>query len=527
MNRTLALALALSFGSSIASSQTSDAWEVVGSPGISDGIVLCCAVAVDGHNVVHVAYQDLNQPFAQASVQRFAGGAWQYDGAEGGGSIGRAWYNQIAFDGQDNLYLSSRDYGVGGKLNVRFYIAATNTWVTVGPNGSSPGEAHYTALKVGSDGVPVTVFADRTTLPIDKASVLHYDYGSASWMPVGGFGISAGSGLYDCIALDHGNVPYVAYADSSLPDNSGIGKASVQRYDSASDTWSYVGSPGFTSSGGLNLWLELDHDDVPYIVYQIYHTAFIVMKWNGSTWTQLGGSASGSDRPDVETEPWRQWISLRFDSQNTPYVAYQMLDNGLKAAVRKFDGTSWVPVGNLGFSSGAADYMALAIDKEDVPWIAFRDGAAGQRLTVMRYKPTSYTYCTPTLSSVGCAALIAAGGVPSLTNPAPYAVTAFPVINNRAGLLIYGFAPDQTPFGAGTLCIRPPIKRTGAQVSGGSPTGTDCTGQFAFDFNALIQSGSNPSLVIGQAVYAQYWYRDPQGVGGTALSNALRFFIGP
>lgn len=527
MNRTLALALALSSIGAAASAQTSNDWEIVGAAGISDGAVLCCSLAVDGQNVVHVAYQDLAQPFAQASVQRFAGGTWIYDGPKGGGSIGRAWYNQMAFDGQGNLYLASRDYGTSGKLNVRLYLPPTNSWVTVGPNGSSPGEAHYTALRVGTDGVPLTMFQDRSTAPTDKASVLRYDFASGAWQPVGGFGISTGGTLYDCIALDHSNVPYVAYADSSHPDNTGIGKATVKRYDSTNDTWEFVGPPGFTSSCGLNLWLEFDHHDVPYIVYQLYHTTFFVMRWNGASWVQVGGSATGSDRPTIETEPWRQWISLRFDSQNTPYVAYQMLDHGLRAAVRKFDGVNWVPVGNVGFSGGAADYMTLAIDKEDVPWVAFRDGALGSRLTVMRYKPTTYTYCPSTVSTVGCSAQIAAGGTPSLTSPAPYPITAAPVINNRLGLLIYGFMPDQIPFGPGTLCIRPPIKRTATQVSGGSEIGTDCTGAFSYDFNALIQSGADPSLIVGRGVFAQYWYRDPPAAGGSALSNAVRFYIAP
>jgi hypothetical protein len=527
MIRTLALAGALVSSAAAARSQSSDTWQVVGSPAISDGSMLCCALAVDSHNVVHVAYQDLAQPAAQASMQRFVGGAWTYDGPKGAGSLGRAWYNQLAVDAQDNIFLACRDYAVFGKLNVRLYLAASGAWANIGAFGASPDEAHYTAVKVGTDGAPVVIFADRSTTPNDKASVVRFNPITGLWTALGGFGISPSSSLYDAIALDHDNVPYVAYADSAHPDNSNIGKASVRRYNASTGEWDYIGAPGFTASGGLNMWLELDHDDVPYIVYQLYHTAFFVLRWNGTSWSQLGGSASGADHPTIESEPWRQWIPLRFDSQNTPYVAYQMFDNGTKAAVRKFDGASWVPVGNLGFSEGAADYMALAIDKEDVPWLAFRDGAHGQRLTVMRYKPTTQTYCHPTVSSVGCAAQIATGGVPSVTSPSPYTITALPVINNRLGLLVYGFAPDQIPFGAGALCVHPPIKRTTPQTSGGSAVGLDCSGEFAYDFNALIQSRVDSNLTVGRSVFAQYWYRDPPAPSGSALSNAVRFFIGP
>jgi hypothetical protein len=525
MTRTLALISYLSLASAV-SAQTSHDWQVVGSSGISDGIVLCCDIAVDGHNVVHVAYQDLNQPFAQASAQRFENGSWHYDGPKGAGSIGRAWYNQIAFDAQDDMYLASRDYGVGGKLNVRLYLRATDSWINVGPAGSSSGEAHYTALKVDGSGAPLTVFADRSTSPVDKATVLRFDFASGTWNPLGGFGVSASTTLYDCIGIDHANVPYIAYADTSHPDNSGLGKATVLRYDSANNRWVSVGPPGFTSTSGLNMWLEFDKHDVPYIVYQIYHSAFVVLRWNGTSWSQLGGSTSGGDHPDIETEPWRQWISLRFDSQNTPYVAYQMFDNGLKAAVRKFDGASWVPVGSLGFSAGQADYLSLAIDKSDVPWIAFRDGAVGQRLTVMRYMPATYTYCTASTSSSGCTADISASGSPSIADAAPFVVRANHVMNHHLGVLLYGTAPGQAPFGAGSLCIASPIKRAGAQDSGGNTSGIDCSGGLGLDFNVVLHAGVDPNLAVGQGVFVQYWYRDAQNPLGPGLSNALRFFVG-
>jgi hypothetical protein len=64
--------------------------------------------------------------------------------------------------------------------------------------------------------------------------------------------------------------------------------------------------------------------------------------------------------------------------------------------------------------------------------------------------------------------------------------------------------------------------------SGGTPPLIwDCTGQFHFDFNAWIQSGIDPSLVAGQEVWAQYWYRDPgfAAPNNIGLTDAVEFTI--
>ena len=63
--------------------------------------------------------------------------------------------------------------------------------------------------------------------------------------------------------------------------------------------------------------------------------------------------------------------------------------------------------------------------------------------------------------------------------------------------------------------------------TGGSPSGTDCTGDFTFDFTPRIRSGIDPTLVAGAEVDCQYWSRDGQSASGTGLSNALRFVIHP
>jgi hypothetical protein len=139
------------------------------------------------------------------------------------------------------------------------------------------------------------------------------------------------------------------------------------------------------------------------------------------------------------------------------------------------------------------------------------------------------TYCTAKTNSQGCAPAIGWSGLPSAGSPQPFLVTAGQVINQKTGILIYGLARASTPFQGGTLCVGQPFQRTAAQGSGGNAGPDDCSGSFAYDMNARIQSGVDPQLAVGATVDAQYWYRDPADPAGfaTGLSDALEFVVGP
>jgi hypothetical protein len=137
------------------------------------------------------------------------------------------------------------------------------------------------------------------------------------------------------------------------------------------------------------------------------------------------------------------------------------------------------------------------------------------------------TYCTGKINSQGCVPGIGSSGLPSATSATPFLITCANVLNQVSGLLIYSRQPIAAPFQGGTLCVNTPIKRTSTQTSGGSTSGTDCSGNFGFDFNARIQSGIDTTLVTGSEVFTQYWSRDPASASTTSLSNALRFLVNP
>jgi hypothetical protein len=138
------------------------------------------------------------------------------------------------------------------------------------------------------------------------------------------------------------------------------------------------------------------------------------------------------------------------------------------------------------------------------------------------------TYCAAKINSQGCTPAISSVGTASASgSTGAFLVNASNVINQKSGLLFYGFAPSSAPFQGGVKCVSAPIRRTPLQQSGGTVGPDDCTGTYSIDFNNFIQVGGDPNLILGATVYSQYWYRDGADLSGfgTGLTNGLQFSI--
>ena len=111
---------------------------------------------------------------------------------------------------------------------------------------------------------------------------------------------------------------------------------------------------------------------------------------------------------------------------------------------------------------------------------------------VYQFGPDPTTYCTAKTNSLGCVPAIAAVGIPSATST-PFDITAANVLNNKNGLLFYGYnGPTNTPFLGGTLCVAPPLRRTTVQNSGGNPPPNDCSGSYVLDVVAVAPERRGP-----------------------------------
>jgi hypothetical protein len=126
-------------------------------------------------------------------------------------------------------------------------------------------------------------------------------------------------------------------------------------------------------------------------------------------------------------------------------------------------------------------------------------GVDSGTLKCLRLFPAHHsTYCTGKPNSLGCTPGIhSPSGYASVSAAVPFSITGDGFLNQKNGLLFYGYDSLEVPFQGGTLCVKAPTVRTPVQNSGG---------------------GATPSCK---------WARDPMSASQTSLSNAMRMLINP
>ena len=146
-------------------------------------------------------------------------------------------------------------------------------------------------------------------------------------------------------------------------------------------------------------------------------------------------------------------------------------------------------------------------------------------LTVNAFGYPVSTYCTAKTNSLGCLPAIGTNGVQPSKSAGNFVVTCTNVLNQKNGLMFWGFGAIANPFQGGTLCVMGPTIRTTNFSSGGAATGNSCTGSYSYPFTTAYLNLW--SVSPGAQIYAQWWMRDPASASTTGLSNAVRFYVCP
>jgi len=136
------------------------------------------------------------------------------------------------------------------------------------------------------------------------------------------------------------------------------------------DAFEFVGNPNFTPLAAAFLSLYV-YGGTPYLAYRDHDFYPTVMKFNGSSWVQVGSIISTDTAMNV---------SLSIDTSGTPYVVYTTgFSESGTIKVWKFNGSIWVQVGS---SLGTGSYPSIFVDGT-TPYVSFRDSS--NKATVKKY----------------------------------------------------------------------------------------------------------------------------------------------
>jgi hypothetical protein len=223
---------------------------------------------------IYVAYSDQANN-GQTKVKKYSSGDWVPVG--GAVSIGKVYFS-LSVAGDGIPYIGYTGSPVGSYI-LKKYDGVS--WITVASTDvPSDGVGLFLAA---DDGTPYLAYSDKADGY--KAKVLKYSGGK--WINLDGIGgnASAGGGVGGLRFFLYGNVPYLAYQDSTLHGYLGT----VRKYESGS--WETVGDPGFTPQIPDPIQLFVSNN-VPYFAYP---GPGIVMSYESSSdsWVTIATDEAG------------------------------------------------------------------------------------------------------------------------------------------------------------------------------------------------------------------------------------------
>lgn len=164
--------------------------------------------------------------------------------------------------------------------------------------------------------------------------------------------------------------------------------------------WQVVGTAGLSVGEvrGLSLFVA---NGTPYVAYVDAGLGdrVVVKKYDGTSWVQLGDTSLANDN---------DYVSL-FVHDGTPYVAFD--DGG--PVVRKFENDTWMPPEGP-ISPAHADYISLSVEG-GMPYVAFSDGGQDHKISVRKLVDSAWLTVGTEGFSDGMADLVSLfvdGGVP-------------------------------------------------------------------------------------------------------------------
>lgn len=206
--------------------------------------------------------------------------------------------------------------------------------------------------------------------------IANFSNSQDSWFPLGPDDFnqpSFGKVNFSKVCRDNNNIPYVAFSDQFNND-----KLSVRKF--IDNKWTTVGSLGFSDGIASFISIDFDSNNTPFVAYK--DTDIKIKKFDGTSWINVGTTTSNTNFQ----------FSFKISENNTPYIAFQNSLNSDKATVKRFNGLSWELVGSDGFSVNKSNYISVDISNQNIPYVIYSDASKSNKVSVQKFENNSWGY---------------------------------------------------------------------------------------------------------------------------------------
>jgi uncharacterized protein YjdB len=377
---------------------------------------------------------------------------WNIVGSNGF-SAAMAGFNSLAIAPDGTPYVSyiSSASGPTGSVIVKKFDGSN--WVSVGTSDTVASEpSAYTSIAVDGSGTPYLAFCHMVgTIDSFPLKVMKFD--GSNWVQVGNDSFSSYAYHFEMagyvrasgrpeIAISSTGTPYVFFRDILYASSSGYSyKNKMAKFDGT--RWVTIPVEEGLTAPDAPLAMALNGSGVPYEFIPA-SPSYLVKKYNGSTWDQVGGGVAVCLNPSVFTTD----INMAVNSADVPYIVFADAENGERATVKKFNGTAWVVVGAAGFSAGFPHNPKIKIDPSGTPYVLYTDNASAGKATVMKFDGTNWIV----VEGVGFAGPIDYPGLAINSSGIPYVSFRDGSLANKATVMRYGTG-TQPNSGSPYACV--------------------------------------------------------------------------
>jgi len=359
-------------------------WNIIGNPSFSKSAVDNQKLLVAADGTKYIAFRDFStNPKGQITVMynKDERQDWQVLG-NAGFSVGQVDSVNMVADSNGKLYVAYKDEGLNEKAVVMYYNSDAKQWQMLGGKPASADKVDSTSIAINPTNKQVYLaYSDYSNGVNGFAKVVKLD-GNA-WVNLGGKDYVLSNRVTDnSLAFDKQGKLYLAFSDKGFAK----GRAAVMAYNSSSNAWEHLGSPGISQGVAGAITLVAGPDNTLYLAsnMQVDGVGVHVLYYDKDieNWTSLGNTPV-SDKYSLN-------VSLTISEDNKIYVAYRNPNEGGHADVVTLDDKTqnWAPVTNSAHvSPGNADYVAVSVDQDGTPYVAYCDlSTDGQcRSNVVKY----------------------------------------------------------------------------------------------------------------------------------------------
>lgn len=305
----------------------------------------------------------------QIRVKKWESGSWQYAGNNGDG-IANGHTLEWASSPDGALYAS---YLSDGSYIPAVLTLDQDEWSKLGGIDLTSGMSTNSDIAVGADGIVYVIYEDIANG--NKATLRMYD-GMAWSEPEAA---SGDYGSHPALAVGSDGKLLIAYANGE----DGYYLPLVKRKEDAS--WSVVGGYPFTYISGYYFTIKFASDGSIYLAYNSGNNdengRTDVFRFDGAAWSNIGSWSSNKNlEPELAIDPTDQ----------RPVIAYldRSVDGG-SMHVKKWNGSAWAEIGQVGDLAAGADQPSLAISSDGTPYLAYVDTSNDYKPIVLGFLPES------------------------------------------------------------------------------------------------------------------------------------------